>query len=56
MVGALLKDWIVRLAVLISVAALAVYAWPDVDPATVATGGLRAFSEKQDLSALHVSL
>lgn len=39
MVGALLKDWIVRLAVLIWVAALALYAWPGVDPAVVSAFG-----------------
>jgi|GEM_PF-2541879 hypothetical protein len=39
MVGALLKDWIVRLAVLIWVAAVVLYAWPGVDTAILARYG-----------------
>ncbi len=43
MVGALLKDWIVWLAALIWLAAVALYAWPGVDPATVAAFGSTYF-------------
>jgi len=43
MVGALLKDWIVRLAVLLWLAAFALYAWPGVDPAIIAGFGSTYF-------------
>lgn len=43
MVGALLKDWIVRLAVLLWIAAVALYAWPGVDPAIIAGFGSTYF-------------
>lgn len=44
MVGTLLKDWIVRLAVFLWLGGLALYAWPGVDPSILAAFGGRYYA------------